>query len=407
MAARVARILAPSDLGGARAGAVSVGGRVALASPGQLTLADALASVEVHGEALVAEPGDLVVVSGRLSGGVVRRARLVERRELPAPRGDGEVARFAWHGTGPRLAARARALAAVRSFFAEREFLEVETPLRVPAPGVDLHVDAFRAEGGYLITSPELAMKRLLVGGLPRIFQLSRVLRVDEAGSLHEPEFTLLEWYRAFAGVEAVLADTEALVRQVARAVNGRAELVTADGRRLSLRAPFPRISVREAFRRHAGIEDAVVLAANDEDRYFELLVDRVEPALARLDRPVFLVEYPLSQAALARPSPADPSVAERFELYAGGVELSNGYGELVDPVEQARRFRAERARRRAEKRRAYPLDERFLAALREGMPPAGGNALGLDRLIMLATGAKSVADVMAFPAGSSERSKA
>jgi lysyl-tRNA synthetase class 2 len=264
---------------------------------------------------------------------------------------------------------------------------------------VDAHVDAFRAEGGFLITSPELAMKRLLVGGLPRIYQLSRVLRVDEAGTLHEPEFTLLEWYRAFSGYEAVLADTEALVREVARAASGRAELVTPAGKKLVLRGPFPRLSVREAFRKYARVSDAAELAASDESRYFELLVERVEPELARLDRPVFLLDYPLTQAALARPSPADPSVAERFELYAGGVELSNGYGELVDPVEQERRFRAERARRKTERRRVYPLDRRFLSALREGMPGAGGNALGFDRLLMLAAGAKSVAEVMAFPA--------
>ncbi|HEY3497698.1 MAG TPA: EF-P lysine aminoacylase EpmA [Polyangiaceae bacterium] len=400
MPARRARVLAPSDLARLRAGTrVEVGGRVLLAEPGRLTLSDAFTNVQATGEGLEAAPGDLVVVAGRAERGRVGGARLLERRELPSPRGDGEVARFIWNETGKRLAARARALAAIRGYFAREGFLEVETPVRVPAPGVDAHVDAFRAEGGFLVTSPELSMKRLLVGGLPRIFQLARVLRRDEQGSLHEPEFTLLEWYRAFSGFEAVLADTEALVREVARAVSGRAELHTPDGRRLSLRAPFHRVSVRDAFRRFARVRDAAELAEQDEARYFELLVERVEPALARLDRPVFLLDYPVSQAALARPSPADPSVAERFELYAGGVELSNGYGELVDPVEQARRFAAERARRKAEGRRVYPLDRRFLAALREGMPAAGGNALGLDRLILLATGAKSVGDVMAFPA--------
>jgi lysyl-tRNA synthetase class 2 len=125
-----------------------------------------------------------------------------------------------------------------------------------------------------------------------------------------------------------------------------------------------------------------------------------VEPALAGLDRPVFLLDYPITQAALARPSPSDPAVAERFELYAGGIELSNGYGELRDPVEQARRFAAERAVRRASKRPVYPVDRRFLAALREGMPPASGNALGVDRLVLLLTGAASVAEVIAFPNG-------
>ncbi|HEX6764327.1 MAG TPA: amino acid--tRNA ligase-related protein, partial [Polyangiaceae bacterium] len=155
-----------------------------------------------------------------------------------------------------------------------------------------------------------------------------------------------------------------------------------------------------EAFRRWAGVRDASELAARDKDRYFELLVGRVEPKLAELPRPVFLCDYPITEAALARPSPKDPSVAERFELYVGGVELSNGYGELTDPVEQKRRFEAERAARKAQGRRTYPLDASFLEALGEGMPRAGGNALGLDRLIMLALGAKSVSEVIAFPEG-------
>src|SRR5690606_6132495 len=143
---------------------------------------------------------------------------------------------------------------------------------------------------------------------------------------------------------------------------------------------------------------DVADLAASDEARYFELLVSRVEPALARLDRPVFLHDYPLTQAALARPCPDDPRFAERFELYAGGIELANGYGELTDPVEQRRRFVAERRRRQAEKRPVYPLNERFLAALVEGMPPSGGNALGVDRLIALALGAPDIRAVIAFP---------
>jgi lysyl-tRNA synthetase class 2 len=311
------------------------------------------------------------------------------------------VSRFLFEGKGKRLRERARVLAEIRAFFAAAGFLEVETPFRVRAPGVDANVDAIRSAGGYLITSPELAMKRLIVGGLPRVFQLARVLRADEQGPLHEPEFTLLEWYRAFEGYPAVLADTEALLVHLARRVRGRAELVLPSGRTLSLRRPFPRLTVREAFRRHANVRDAAELAARDEARYFELLVDRVEPALAALDRPVFLLDYPITQAALARPSPSDPSVAERFELYAGGVELSNGYGELTDAVEQARRFQVERAARRASKRPVYPVDRRFLAALREGMPPASGNALGVDRLVSLLTGAASVADVIAFPNGS------
>ena len=409
-----ARVLAPSDLPTGGAGSrpndrigrvrnvglrlVAVGGRVADAARGRVTLADALAQVVVYGTELVCEPGDLVVVEGRFERGALRGARMVERAPCPSPRGGGEVARFVWDGVGGKLYARARALASIRELFGERGFVEVQTPLRVRAPGVDQHLDAVRAEGGYLITSPELFMKRLLVGGLPRIYELARVSRANERGSLHEPEFTLLEWYRAFAGQEEIQADTEAVVERVARALRGRPELVTPSGRVIDVKAPFPRLTVRDAFRRWAGVRDASRLAQRNPDRYFELLVERIEPKLALLRRPVFLCDYPSSQAALARRSAADPSVAERFELYVGGVELSNGYGELTDPVEQERRFRAENARRKKRRQRVYPLDREFLAALGEGMPRAGGNALGVDRLIMLALGEANVQRVVAFP---------
>jgi lysyl-tRNA synthetase class 2 len=410
-----ARVLAPSDLPVDGAGArpndrtervrkvglrlVAVGGRVADTARGRITLADALSQLVVYGSELACEPGDLIVVEGRFERGALRGARLVERTPCPTPRGDGEVARFTWEGAGGRLLARARALAAIRELLRERGFVEVETPVRVRAPGVDQHLDAVRAEGGFLITSPELHMKRLLVGGLPRIYEIARVSRANERGALHEPEFTLLEWYRAFAGQEEIQADTEAVVELVARALRGRAELVTPNGRVIDVKAPFPRLTVRDAFRRWAGVRDASRLAASNPDRYFELLVERIEPKLARLGRPVFLCDYPASQAALARRSARDPSVAERFELYVGGVELANGYGELTDPVEQERRFRAERARRKQRRQRVYPLDREFLAALGEGMPRAGGNALGVDRLIMLALGEASVQRVVAFPA--------
>jgi elongation factor P--(R)-beta-lysine ligase len=396
-----ARVLAPSDVPRASRRRIAVGGRVLACEAGQLVVADAFARITATGDELVASPGDLVVLSGRVSRATLVEARLEERVGAPEPRGDGMLNRFCFAGTATRLGARALALAEIRAFFVERSFLEVETPIRVRAPGVDAHVEAIRSAGSYLITSPELALKRLLVGGLPRVFELARVLRADEQGPLHEPEFRLLEWYRAFAGYEEVIDDTERLVSRVARAVRGKSELVTPDGRRLDARPPYPRLSVREAFQRFAGVRDAAELAAGNEARFFELLVGRVEPALAAFDRPVFLVDYPISLAALARPSAADPTVAERFELYAGGVELSNGYGELTDPAEQARRFRSERRARKAAGRPTYPTDRRFLAALREGMPKASGNALGVDRLVMLATGAKSIAEVVALPAGS------
>jgi lysyl-tRNA synthetase class 2 len=262
-----------------------------------------------------------------------------------------------------------------------------------------LHLDAIPAHGGYLITSPELHMKRLLAGGFPRIFQLARASRLDELGRLHEPEFGMLEWYRAFAGLPQVLSDTEQLLRSVAERVSGEAQLFGPSGQRYDLARPFQRITVREAFREHAGIADAVDLAHTDEARYFELLVSRVEPGLAREPAPLFLWQYPANQAALARLSSTDPSVAERFELYVGGVELCNGFDELTDPSEQRLRFEQDERRRAREGRTTYPLDERFLAGLTSGMPRASGNALGFDRLLMLATGARELADVIAFPA--------
>lgn len=392
--------LSPSDLRPQQsAGRVRVAGRVGSLNGTSCTVVDALAQVRVTlREATPLSPGDLVVIDGQYVEQSLSDAEVIEHRVCPEPRGDGELARFAWRGVGANLVARARALGAVRAYFAAEAFLEVETPLRVPAPGVDLHLDAIPTAGGYLITSPELHMKRLLVGGLPRVYQLARASRRDELGVWHEPEFSMLEWYRAFAGLEAVIADTEQLLRRVALAVSGSEHLVGASGQVYPLDLPFPRVTVREAFREHAGIADAVDLAHSDEARYFELLVNLVEPALAREARPLILWKYPANQAALARLSADDPSVAERFELYVGGVELCNGFDELTDATEQRARFEQDSARRATEGRSVYPIDEAFLAGLRAGMPRAGGNALGFDRLLMLATGAREIAEVIAFP---------
>ena len=396
---RLSPALAPSDLLGRAPGNVRVGGRVVAASSKVVVLADALGMIEVHTRVPAElEPGELVVFAGRWTGSALQATRVEDRLKAPEPRGDGDLGRFLLNGVGRHLAARSKALSEARSYFAEQAFVEVETPLLVRAPGVDRNVEALSASSGFLITSPEHAMKRLLVGGVPRLFQLGRVFRRDESGALHEPEFTLLEWYRAFADYTAILADTEAIVSRVAKALSGRFELRVGDGRAVRVKPPFERLRVEDAFREHAGIRDVSKLAERDEDRYFELLVSRVEPALARRDKPVFLCDYPISQAALSRPCPADPRFAERFELYVGGVELSNGYGELTEPREQRRRFVLEQKRRRAEKRTVYPLDEAFLSALAEGMPPSSGNALGFDRLVALALGLPAIQQAVAFP---------
>ena len=394
------KLLSPSDLRDEALGSrLQVAGRVAAAAGESCEIADALAQLRVSfRKPWALSAGDLVIVEGTYQAGSLADGEVIEHTACPEPRGDGDFARLAWRGVASKLSARARALGAVREYFSAEGFLEVETPFRVPAPGVDLHLDAIPATSGYLITSPELHMKRLLVAGLPRVFQMARASRRDELGAWHEPEFSMLEWYRAFAGLEAMIADTEQLLRRVALSVSGSAQLFGASGQAYALELPFPRITVREAFRIHAGIADAVDLAHSDEDRYFELMVNRVEPGLARETRPIVLWKYPANQAALARLSSDDASVAERFELYVGGVELCNGFDELTDASEQRARFEQDHARRAAEGRPTYPLDELFLSALAAGMPRAGGNALGFDRLLMLATGALEIGDVMAFP---------
>ena len=292
------------------------------------------------------------------------------------------------------------AIARVREVFDARGFLEVQTPVLVPSPGLELHLAAFEVAGGdggrprWLIPSPEYQMKRLLALGWPRIYQIGPCFRREERGARHNPEFTMLEWYRANAGVGDVMRDTE----QVVAAVTGGR--VRVDGRTIDARPPFDRLGVCEAFARHAGWSEAETLeaAATDEDRYFRALVDEVEPAIARLDRATFLVDYPASQASLARKKPGDPRLAERFELYVAGVELCNGFGELVDPSEQRSRLEHDQALRRERGLPVYPLDERFLADLSR-VPPSGGNALGLDRLVALACGTTEIADVIAFTA--------
>ncbi len=293
------------------------------------------------------------------------------------------------------LAARARVVAETRSFFAGRGFLEVETPLLVPSPGLDLHLDAFAVTPTrYLSTSPEYQMKRLLADGHARIFQIGKAFRQNEHGSRHNPEFTILEWYRANAGIEEILRDTEQLVARVTGAS------VLLGDRRIGTAPPFLRMTVCEAYAAFAGVsaEETLAMAEADEDRFFRLLVDAVEPSLARLDGAVFLTEYPASQASLARKKPGNPHVAERFELYVAGVELCNGFGELVDAVEQRARLVRDQAERLARGLPVYPIDERFLDALAH-VPPSGGNALGLDRLAALVCGTTEIAGVMAFTA--------
>jgi lysyl-tRNA synthetase class 2 len=324
-------------------------------------------------------------------------------------------------GRNAGLEARAKVRRAVRSWFEGQGFLEVETPARVPSPGQEVHLEAIPAgDGRYLITSPEYHMKRLVAAGLPRIVQICRCWRAGEQGSHHQPEFTMIEWYRAGASLEEIARDCEALVEVAARAVGRWPAVEVPSGRggegkpeKLAVDAPFERLTVREALARFAGIglrgDESVAelrglatraacnlgAAATWDDIFFQIFLDRVEPHLGR-GRPTFVFDWPLPLAALARRKPGDPLTVERFELYAGGLELANAFGELCDPVEQRARFVAEGELRRQQGRAVYPIDEKLLAAL-PNMPPTCGVAMGFDRLVMLVTGADSLRDVMAF----------
>ncbi|MDJ0722340.1 MAG: EF-P lysine aminoacylase EpmA [Desulfobacterales bacterium] len=289
------------------------------------------------------------------------------------------------------LERRARLLTAVRAFFASAGYLEVETPVRIPAVAPEAHIDPVTADGWYLHTSPELAMKRLLAAGYRRIFQICRCFRRGERGGRHLPEFTLLEWYTANENYRHMMAQTEALIRQAILAVSGSGDLAF-QGRIVDLAAPFDRITVDEAFARWAGCTPEKALTAG---RFDEVMGLEIEPRLG-WKRPAFLYDYPAACAALARLRLDRPAKAERFELYIGGLELCNGFSELTAADEQRRRFETERDMRRRDGREAPPMPEPFLAALAD-MPPAAGNALGVDRLVMLLADTTVIDEVNAF----------
>jgi lysyl-tRNA synthetase class 2 len=318
--------------------------------------------------------------------------------------------------------ARNAVAAAIRSWFTVQEFAEVEPAALAVSPGAEAHLHAFATEAVgtagdrrplYLHTSPEFACKKLLAAGEPAIFTLARVWRNRERGALHHPEFTLLEWYRTGAPYQAIMADCAALLALAARTTGAR--MFSFRGIEADPFAEPERITVAQAFESYAGIDlldcldDREGLAARARERgvrapaddtwtdvFSRVMVEKVEPWLG-VGRATILCEYPVSQAALARPSPKDPRVAERFELYACGVELANCFGELTDPAEQRRRFEAEMAEKARVYGERYPVDEDFLAALGR-MPDASGGALGFDRLVLLAAGATHIEQVLWTP---------
>jgi elongation factor P--(R)-beta-lysine ligase len=324
-----------------------------------------------------------------------------------------------------RIRRRHDALRAVRAFFFARGFLEVDTPLLVPGPGLEPHIDPLSvsvrttmdpdASPGrrFLITSPELALKRLVAAGAQRIFQIGHVFRDGERSARHLPEFTMIEWYRAGGTLDELVRDHEELFAEVAHALGVPAPP-----------APFARATVAELFARYAGVDlpaalsameggDARALvraveaqgailrpsapgAADFEDAFFHVMTHAVEPHIGR-ERPIVVERWPAPMAVLARKAADDPRFAGRFEVYAGGLELSNAFDELTDPVEQRARFEADNRLRRALGKAELPLDEDFLAVLGR-MPPTAGCALGFDRLLMHLLQLPEIEAVTALP---------
>ena len=289
------------------------------------------------------------------------------------------------------LQQRAQIVQAIRLFFIDQDFLEVETPQRIPAPAPESHIDAVPSGTWFLHPSPEICMKRLLAAGYGKIFQMSRCWREGERGRQHVPEFTLLEWYRRDDDYRALMGDCEMLIPALASTL-GLGQNLVFQNQEIDLTPPWERISVHNAFCAYTDVTPEEALERNLFD---ERMVQAIEPLLG-MKKPTFLYDYPAERGALALLRKDDPTVAERFELYIGGLELANGFSELVDPEEQRRRFLLEQANRRSLGKPVYPMPEPFLDELEE-MPPSAGIALGVDRLVMVLLNAATIDDVVAF----------
>jgi lysyl-tRNA synthetase class 2 len=292
----------------------------------------------------------------------------------------------------PRLRQRARIFSAIRTEFEENGFWEVQTPVRIPYPAPEFHIDPEPSRDHFLTTSPELQMKRLLAAGYANLFQISPCFRLGERGKNHLPEFTMLEWYRTDASIVELMEDCQSIIKAAATAIQ-TFPIIERQGKYINLTPPWKKLDVSEAFEKFAGWKPG---PSPNQEMFDRDLVSKVEPSLP-LNEPVFLTGYPASMASLARLNPNDPSKAERFELYAGGLELANGFTELTDPNEQRMRFEAERKARADAKKNVWPIDEKFLNALELGLKPCAGIAMGLDRLVMLLTGAPTIDDVVTF----------
>jgi lysyl-tRNA synthetase class 2 len=289
------------------------------------------------------------------------------------------------------LKLRAKIIQAVRSFFINNDFLEVETPLRIPAPAPEANIDAIVSEDWFLQTSPELCMKRLLCSGYPRIFQICKSFRKNERGNRHLPELTMLEWYAADTSYLEMMDHCEELIRYIGESINC-GESIVYQGRQIDLKGPWPRISVNNAFEKYASKSLEKALSHNKFD---ETLALEIEPHLG-IGKPLFLYDYPESQRAFSKIKAQEPDFAERFELYIQGMEICNAFSEITDPDEQRKRFEEERSARKKSGKKVYPMPEKFLQVLKD-MPKASGNALGIDRLVMLFADTTVIDDVVAF----------
>ncbi len=301
---------------------------------------------------------------------------------------------------------REKVIDVIRSFFKNKGFREVFTPILVPVPSIEPNLEVFetllrspsygRASPGkkrraFLIMSPEFSIKKLLAVGVGNCFEITKCFRNEEEVSrLHSPEFTMLEWYRVGANYLDVMKDFENLFLKIV----GRNKM-TYQGKAYDLSLPWPRISVAEAFQKFAHKD---VLKVKDED-FYKIFFNEIEPKLTRSNKPFFIYDYPVSQASLSRPKKEDPRFAERFEVFLAGIELGNCFSELIDWREQKRRFEAERAERKRFGRTVYSIDEDLIKALKFGLPEVSGIAVGVDRLIMLATNAPEISDTIVLPA--------
>lgn len=333
---------------------------------------------------------------------------------------------------------REKVIDAIRYFFKKQGFHEVETPLLVKSPGTEPFLEVFETElkiaepslenslpqyksqSAFLLTSPEYAMKKLVAGGLGNIFQICKSFRNGEGLSeRHNPEFTILEWYRVNANYIDIMSDFEQMFLAIFKSIYDSEDLqITYQGRQFNLSLPFPRLSVFESFAKYVGLENEDQLLSRDylvkkcqnygyqvddfttwEEAYNQLFLNLIEPELAKMDRPVFIYDYPASQGALARKKPTDERFAERFEVYLGGLELGNAFSELIDGQEQEKRFEEELALRKTLGKTEYGLDHDYVDALNSGMPETGGIAVGIDRLVMIFADVESIEEVTFFPA--------